>query len=178
MNIGINILPREMRAKPMLDTPTFALIVIILLLAFGSFYYYYAKSSSQNDIANMESEIATAQQQTTALSSDPQALSLINSINQLKAAKLSYTAFTTSRMLVGYSLVGAYALVPMGVDIGSIAQGKDNTLVIKGTASSYTEVADYGRALNNDPRFTLLGMPSFSSGSFTLTVSVAQGGAQ
>ena len=177
MNIGINILPREMRAKPMLDTPTFALIVIILLLAFGSFYYYYAKSSSQNDIANMESEIATAQQQTTALSSDPQALSLINSINQLKAAKLSYTAFTTSRMLLGYSLVGVYALTPVGVDIGTITQS-GSALVIKGAASSYTEVSDYGRALNNDPRFTLLGLPSFSNGLFSLTVNVAPGGGQ
>ena len=175
MNIGINILPKELRAKPMLDTPTFALIVIILLLAFGSFYYYHAKSSSQNDIADMRTQITTMQQQAKALSTNPEALSLINSISQLKAAQQSYSAFASSQMLLGYSLVGVYALVPVAVDIGTITQSS-RTLVIKGVASTYTEVSDFGRALNNDPRFTLVGMPSFSNGAFTLTVRVTPGG--
>lgn len=177
MYIGINILPKELRAKPLLDTPTFALIVVILLLAFGSFYYYYSKSSTQNETADMRSRITSMQQQTLALSTNPEALSLMTSISQLQAAQQSHSAFVASKMLLGYSLVGVYALVPMGVDLASITQGT-NTLVIKGAASSYTEVSDYGRALNNDPRFTLLGMPSFSNGSFALTVSVASGGGQ
>jgi Tfp pilus assembly protein PilN len=175
MDIGINILPKEMRAKPLLDIPTFALIVIILLLAFGSFYYYHAKSSSQNDIADMRSQITTMQQQTLAASNNPQALSLINSISQLKAAKQGYDAFTASKMQLGYSLVGVYALVPAGVGIDTITQG-GNTLVIKGTAPTYTEVSDYGRDLNNDPRFSLVGLPSFAEGKFSLTVIVVQGG--
>ncbi len=53
-----------------------------------------------------------------------------------------------------------------------------NALVIKGTASSYTEVSKYGRALDDDPRFALLGLPSFSGVSFQLTISVATGGAR
>ncbi len=175
MNIDINILPKELRAKPLLDTQTFALIIVIVLLAFGSFYFYHAKSSSQSDIANMQSEIKTAQQQTVTLSNNPDALNLINSINQLKAAKQSYDAFMASRMLLGSALVGVYTLVPVGADIGSITQS-GNTLVIKGTASSFTDVSDYARALNNDPRFSLLGLPSFSNGSFSLTISVASGG--
>jgi Tfp pilus assembly protein PilN len=175
MNIGINILPKELRAKPLLDTQTFALIIVIVLLAFGSFYFYHAKSSTQSDIANMRTEITTAQQQTKALSTNPEALNLINSINQLKAAQQSYTAFMTSRMLLGSALVGAYNLLPSTVSISTITQ-KDNNLVIAGTADSFTDVSDYARALNNDPRFTLLGLPSFSNGSFSLTVSVASGG--
>jgi Tfp pilus assembly protein PilN len=175
MNIGINILPKELRAKPLLDTQTFALIVIIVLLAFGSFYFYHAKSSTQSDIANMQSEITTAQQQTKALSTNPEALNLINSINQLKAAQQSYNAFMTSRMLLGSALVGAYNLLPATVDIGKITQSGNN-LVITGTADSFTDVSDYARALNNDPRFTLLGLPSFNNGAFSLTVSVASGG--
>jgi len=177
MYIGINILPKELRAKPWLDTPTFALIVIILLLAFGSFYYYHAKTSSQNDTVNNQSRIVTMQQQATALSSNPEALSLINSISQLKAAQQSYNAFSASRMLLGYSLVGVYALTPVGVDIETITQSGSN-LVIKGYALSYTEVSDYGRALNNDPRFTLLGLPSFNTGAYSLSVSVVPGGVQ
>ncbi len=175
MNIAINILPKELRAKPLLDTQTFALIVIIVLLAFGSFYFYHAKSSDQTSTTNMQSQIATMQQQTRTLQSNPDALKLINSISQLQAAKQSYDAFVASRMLLGNALVGVYALLPTGVDIGTISQSGSN-LVIQGKADNFTDVSDYGRALNNDPRFTLLGLPSFSNGSYTLTISVAQGG--
>ncbi len=71
MNIDINILPAELRPKALIDTKTFALIVVILLLGVGCFYFFHAKSSSQADIANMQSQITTMQQQTAALSSNP-----------------------------------------------------------------------------------------------------------
>ena len=177
MSIDINILPKEMRAKPLLDVPTISLIVVIILLLFGSIYYYHTKSSRQNDTANMRSEITTMQQKTQVVSNDPLALGLINSINQIKAANQSYAAFTASRMLLGDALTAVYLSVPVGVDIGSITQGS-NTLVITGTASSYTYVSDYGRALDNDFRFTLLGLPLYNNGAFTLTVSVKMGGGQ
>lgn len=175
MNIDINILPAELRPKALMDSKTFALIVFILLLGFGCFYFINAKMDSQAEIASMQSQIKTMQQQTTTLQNNPDALNLINSINQLKAGKQSYDAFVASRMLVGNALVGVYALVPAGVSVDSIAQSGSN-LVIKGDAYSYTEVSDYGRALNNDPRFTLQGLPSFSNGSYTLTISVSSGG--
>jgi len=178
MNIDINILPAALRPKPLIDTRTFALVVVILLLGFGCFYFFNAKSDSQAGIANLGSQIETIQQQTATLSGNPEALNLISSINQLKAAKQGYEAFVASRVMWGNALAGVYSLVPMGVNITSIAQ-TGNALVIKGTASSdigYTGVSDYGRALDNDPRFSLAGLPSFSGGSFTLTISVATGG--
>ena len=175
MNIDINILPAELRPKALIDTKTFALIVVILLLGVGCFYFAHAKSSSQADIANMQSQIKTAQQQTVALSSNPEAAKLISSINQLKAEKQSYDAFVTSRVLVGNALSRVYYLVPAFVSVNSITQ-RGNTVVIAGSAPSYTDASDYGRALNNDPRFTLVGLPSFSDGTFQLTVSVAPGG--
>jgi Tfp pilus assembly protein PilN len=175
MNIAINILPKELRAKPLLDTQTFALIVVVVLLAFGSYYFYQAKISDQNSIADTQTQITAAQQQTKVLQSNPDALKLINTINQLKAGKQSYDAFVASRMLLGNAMVGVYALLPSGVDISKITQ-KGSELVIAGTADTYTDVSDYGRALNNDPRFKLMGLPSFSKGSYTLTISVAQGG--
>jgi Tfp pilus assembly protein PilN len=177
MNIDINILPAALRPKPLIDTRTFALVVVILLLGFGCFYFANAKSNSQAEIASLGSQIKTAQQQTATLSGNPEAVNLISSINQLKAAKQGYDAFTGARVLVGDSLDGVYSLVPMGVSITTITQ-KGNTLTIAGSAQSYTYAADFGRALDNDPRFTLMGLPTFKDGSFTLSISVATGGAR
>ena len=176
MNIDINILPAELRPKALIDTKTFALIVVILLLGVGCFYFSHAKSNSQADIANLQTQTKTMQQQTAALSSNPEALQLISSINQLKADKQRYDAFLASRVLVGNALYRVYSLVPAFVSISSIAE-RGSTLVITGSAPSYTDASDYGRALNNAPWFTLVGLPSFSSdGTFSLTVSVAPGG--
>lgn len=177
MNIDINILPEELRSKPLIDTKTVVLIVVILLLGFGCYYFYQAKSDSQADITKMQGEIRTAQQQTAALSSDPAVVQLTNSINQLKAAKQSYDAFVASQVLLGNALDGVYTPSFNRVNITSITQSSA-TLVIKGTASSYTGLSSYVSALDNDPRFSVAGLPSFSSsdGSFSLTVSVAPGG--
>jgi len=175
MNIDINILPAALRPKPLIDTRTFALVVVILLLGFGCFYFFNAKSDSQAEIANLGSQIKTNQQQAAALSSDPEAVRLISSISQLKAAKQGYEAFAASRVMWGNALAGVYSLVPKGVSITTITQ-KGNDLVIAGGASSYTDVSDYGRALDNDPRFSLTGLPSFGKGLFSLTISVAPGG--
>jgi Tfp pilus assembly protein PilN len=175
MNIDINILPAELRPKPLIDTRTFALIVVILLLGLGCFYFFHAKSGSQADIANMQGQIETTQSQIVTLSSNQDALKLINEINQLKAAKQSYDAFVTSRVLVGNALYRVYSLVPAFVRVDSIAQ-RGNTLAIAGSAPSYTDASDYARALDNDPRFSLVGLPSFGDGRFSLSISVAPGG--
>lgn len=176
MNIDINILPAELRPKALIDTKTFALIVVILLLGAGCYYFFHAKSSSQSDIANLQTQTTTMQQQTVALSSNQDAQQLINEINQIKAAKQSYDAFVASRVLVGNALYRVYSLVPVFVSVDSINQRGSNILVITGRAPSYTDASDYGRALNNDPRFTLVGLPSFGDGTFSLTVSVTPGG--
>ena len=180
MNIDINILPAELRPKALIDTKTFALIVVILLLGVGCFYFAHAKSSSQADIANLETQTITMQQQTAALSSNPEAAKLISSINQLKAEKQSYDAFVTSRVLVGNALSRVYSLRPVGVSVDSINQRGSNILVIAGMIAgsppSYTDASDYGRALDNAPGFSLVELPWFSNGSFSLTISVAPGG--
>jgi len=176
-NIDINILPQEFRAKPLVDSRTFALIVLVVLLGCGCFYFVQAKMSAQNEIADLEDSIATMQQQTTALSTNQEAQSLIKSINDLKASQQSHASFVASKVLWGDALQGVYKLVPKGVSIATITQ-KGNGLEIKGTASTYTEVAEFGRTLSNDARFALAGLPSFSSTGFTLTISAAAGGGQ
>jgi Tfp pilus assembly protein PilN len=174
-NIDINILPQEFRAKPLVDGRTFALIVLIVLLAFGCVYFIMGKSSVQNEIADLEASITTMKQQTTALSSNKEAQSLISSINQLKASQQSHASFVASKVFWGDALQAVYKLVPKGVSIATITQ-KGNSLEIKGTASTYTEVAEFGRTLNNDARFTLAGLPSFKDGTFTLTINAKAGG--
>jgi Tfp pilus assembly protein PilN len=174
-NIDINILPQEFRAKPLVDGRTFALIVLVVLLGFGCFYFVQAKMSAQNEIADLEDSIATMQQQTTALSTNQEAQSLINSINLLKTSKQNQTSFVASKVLWGDALQAVYKLIPKGVSVESIAQ-KGNGLEIKGTASSYTEVAEFGRTLSNDARFGLAGLPSFKDGGFTLNISAKAGG--
>ena len=176
MNIDINILPEELRPKPLIDTKTVALIVVILLLGFGCYHFYQAKSDSQAEITKVQSEIKTTQQKITALSTDPEAVQLTNSINQLKADKKSYDAFVASRVLLGNALDGVYSLALGRVSIASITQSGSN-LLIRGSASSYTDVSGYVSALENDPRFSVVGLPSFSSDkSFSATVGVAPGG--
>jgi Tfp pilus assembly protein PilN len=175
MNIDINLIPEELRIKPMIDSKTLVAIGVVLLLLFGSVYFFIAKSDSQAQITNLQSQIKTTQQQTAALSSNPEAVQLISSINQLKASNQGYDAFTGARVMMGDALDRVYSLVPTGVNIVSITQ-KGNTLVIAGSASSYTDAANYGRALDRDPRFTLMGLPSFKGGSFSLTITVAKGG--
>ena len=174
-SIEINILPQELRAKPLIDTKTFALIALAVLLAFGCVYFIMAKSTVQGEISDIEDSIAAMQQQTTALSTNPEAQSLIGSISQLKTSQNHHATFVAGKVLWGNAMETAYDLVPRGVRIDSIVQ-KGNTLEIKGAASNYGEVAEFGRALNNDARFTLAGLPAFKEGTFTLTVSVKAGG--
>jgi Tfp pilus assembly protein PilN len=176
MNIDINILPEELRPKPLIDTKTVALIVVILLLGFGCYHFYQAKSDSQAEITKMQSELKTTQQQIAALQNNPEAVQLTNSINQLKAAKQSYDAFVASRVLVGNALDGVYSLASGRVNIVSITQS-GSTLLINGSASSYSDLSGYATALENDPRFLVAGLPTYSSDrSFSLTVSVTPGG--
>lgn len=174
-SVEINILPRELRAKPLIDTKTFVLIALAVLLAFGCVYFIMAKSSVQGEIADIEDSIAAMQQQTTALSTNPEAQSLISSISQLKTSQQHHASFVASKVLWGDAMEAAYSLVPRGVRIDSIVQ-KGNSLEIKGVASNYGEVAEFGRALNNNSRFTLAGLPAFKEGGFTLNVNVKAGG--
>jgi Tfp pilus assembly protein PilN len=176
MNIDINILPAELRPKPLIDTKTVVLIVFILLLGFGCYYFFQAKSDSQAEVTKMQSEIKTTQQQIDALKNDPDVKTLVNSITQLKAAKQSYDAFVASRVLLGNALDGVYSLAQGRVNISSIAQS-GSTLLVKGTASTYTNLSGYASALDNDLRFSVAGLPVFNSDkSFSLTISVELGG--
>lgn len=175
MNIDINLIPKELRPKPFIDTRTFVLIVAVIVLGFGCFYFFNAKGNAQSDTASMEQEILRLNQQATSLSTNKEAVALTKSIGQLKVAKQSYDSFLASRVLWGAALERLYALAPRGVDINSIKQA-GNGITIEGKASSYTDVADFARALDNDTGFSLAGLPSLKGDAFSLTINVAPGG--
>lgn len=178
MNIDINLLPEEVRPKPLIDTRTFGLIVLILMLAFVCVYAYLMKSDAQSDIATMEASTATMKQEITSVSTNAEAVQLTKSNQDLTAAKQHYETFIAGKILWGDALEGVYGLRPKGVSIDTITQS-GNTLTVAGTADSYTEVSSFARALHNDPRFTLSGLPTLLEGQkYTLVISVAAGGAQ
>ncbi len=177
MNIDINILPKEFRAKPLVDLRAVLLIVLILALGYGCYFFITTKSDVQAENTDIAARTVAIQQETTSLLNNPEALALQKSVSQLKVANQSYESFMASKMAWGAALSSVYAAVPKGVSITSITQNGNN-LVIVVTASSYSTVADYGLALDNNERFTLLGMPTFGLTGATLNIGVTPGGAQ
>ena len=178
MNIDINILPKEMRAKPLVDARTVLLAVLVVALAFGIYYFFQARSDVQADNADMQTRIEALKAETASVSANPQAILLTNQINATKAAAQSYTAFVAGRVAWGDALDGVFSLLPKGVSIVSITQAVNNlTMVV--TASDYSYVADYGQDLHNDPRFELLAVETLAAeNTSVISISVAPGGAQ
>ena len=177
MNIDINILPKEMRAKPLVDARTVLLAVLVVALAFGIYYFFQARSDVQADNADMQTRIEALKAETASVSANPQAILLTNQINATKAAAQSYTAFVAGRVAWGDALDGVFSLLPKGVSIRSITQAGNN-LTITVTASDYSFVADYGRDLDTDGRFVLLAVETLTANTSVISISVAPGGAE
>jgi Tfp pilus assembly protein PilN len=179
MNIDINILPKEMRAKPLVDTRTVLLAVLVIALAFGIYYFFQARSDVQADNEAMQTSIEALNEEAASVSSDPQAVQLTSQISATESAALSYKEFVAGRVDWGDALGEVYALRPKGVDIVSITQVGNNLNIVV-TASDYSYVADYGRDLHDDPRFVLLAVETLAAedNSSVISISVAPGGAQ
>ena len=178
MNIDINILPKEMRAKPLVDARTVLLAVLVVALAYGIYFFYQAKSDAQDENAAIASTTAELEQQALALSTDPEAIQLTNSISQLRAAQQDYSTFMASLVGWGDALDRAYKLVPKGVTIASITQS-GNGLVVKGSSTTipaWSGVNAFALALDGDAGFELQSIPTFTAGGFTLAITVAPGG--
>ena len=180
MNIDINLLPMELRAKPLIDARTVVLIVLVVALAAGCYFFYDARSSAQAENASIQSRTVAMQNEANDVSSNPQAIQLYNSIRQLQAAQQEYTSYRVSLVGWGDALSRLYRLVPKSVIIKTIAQtpATGNILVVQGSAPDWGGVNEFVGRLNLDPGFTLLSLPTFDavSGSFTLAISVAPGG--
>ncbi len=176
MNIEINLLPEELRPRPPVETRTLLLIVVIVALAAGCAFLVQAKISTNAEIADLEKRIVAINQEIESVSSNPEAIALTTSITNLKAMKQSYDSFVASRISWGDAVERVRAHVPTGVDISTLTQS-GNLLVVEGTASNYSAVASYGRALDRDSKLALAALPSLSGTTYSLIVQVAPGGA-
>ena len=179
MNIEINLLPEELRPRPPLESRSLLAIVVIVALVAGCVFLFMAKAGAVSDKADMEEQVASINQQIQAMAADSEVAALTKSIANLKAAEKSYDAFVATRIDWGDALARANALVPSGITVTKMAQ-VGTTLKIEGTASGYSAVASYGRALDIDPRFVLSGVPYLSQSGeggngFSIVVEVAPG---
>ncbi len=177
MNIEINLLPVELRPRPPVETRTLLLIVVIVALVAGCTFLVQAKISTNAEIADLEKHIVAINQEIESVSSNPEAIALTTSINNLEAMKQSYDSFVASRISWGDALERVRAHVPMGVDIRTLTQSSGNTLVVEGTASNYSAVASYGRALDRDSKLDLAVLPKIDDTTYKVVVKVAPGGA-
>jgi Tfp pilus assembly protein PilN len=180
MNIDINLLPKELRAKPLVDTRTLVLIVLVLALAVGCFFAYHAKSSAQAENASIQNRTEAMVQEASSISSNPEAIQLYNSIGQLRSAQQDYSSYRASLVGWGDALTRLYNLVPGSVIIKSIVQtpATGNILVVQGGTTEWSGVNEFVGRLDLDPGFKLLSLPTFdaTSGTFTLAIGVAPGG--
>ncbi len=177
MNIEINLLPQELRPRPPVETRTLLLIVVIVALVAGCAFLVQAKISTNAEIADLEKHIVAVNQKIESVSGDPEAIALIRSINDLNAVKQSYDSFVASRISWGDALERMRAHVPTGVDIRTLTQSSGNTLEVEGTASNYSAVASYGRALDRDSKLDLAVLPKIDGTTYKVVVKVAPGGA-
>jgi Tfp pilus assembly protein PilN len=185
MNIDINLLPKELRARPAIDPKIALLIVLIGVLAGGCFYLLAMKNSAVNDTAESKQMTAQYKKDAQTLTNNPELASLKASVDALnkaveakKAANRHYDNFLASRVLWGDTLDRVYSSVPLGVTITSLRQSGANSLVVTGTATSYDTLTRYAVQLEEDPNLALTSLPPLSAGSFTLTVTVTPGGEQ
>jgi len=173
MNIEINLLPEELRPRPPIETRALLVIVLVLALAGGCYLSYQAKSDAEAEIADLENDIDAVNQQIDTITRDAQGLT--SSISKLETVTKNYESFVASRVIWGDALERAYSHIPKPVTISALTQNGD-TLEVAGTASTYSAVTSYGRALDRDTKFTLTGWPTLDSATFWLTIKVAPGG--
>ena len=175
MNIEINLLPEELRPRPSVEPGTLLVIILIVALAAGCGFLIQAKMSVNSETESMQERVVAINKEVSTVSSNPEALTLVNSINRLKAVKGSYDTFRASRIEWGDTLERVTSNAPTGVAITALTQTA-NSLVVDGSASGFGAVTSYGRALDRDEKLALAGIPSLSGLVYSLIVRVMPGG--
>jgi len=176
MNIEINLLPEELRPRPPVETKTFIMAIGILALVAGSAFLFMEKSSADSDRVAMEDRIDVIEREKTAILNTYNQLN--KTIGNLKTLSEDYSYFVDRRVDWGVAVEDVDALIPKGIQVVGMTQA-GNALIVEGTTSGgYSAVASYGRALNTDKGFTLMGLPSLTATAFSLIIQVEPGGAE
>lgn len=187
MNIDINLLPEELRPKPLIDRRTLVVVVMVVALACASYYVYQLKSTAETEVASVESRVEVTQREATAMSSNPDALAMLTDISQkkavyaeLEASGKDYEQFAATKIEWGDVVARVSARVPSYVTIAVIAGGSDSDVEVGGVATTYERVAAYASSLENDEAFSEVHTRDWdaSTGEFVLILDVAERGAQ
>ena len=187
MNIDINLLPEELRPKPLIDRRMLIVVVVVVALACASYYVYSLKASVETEVASVESRVEVTQREATAMSSNPDALAMLTDISQKKAvyAELEvsgkdYEQFAATKIEWGDVVARVSARVPSYVTIAVIAEGGGSDVEVGGVATTYQRVAAYASSLESDEAFSEVHTRDWdaSSGEFVLILEVAERGAQ
>ncbi|MEE8471058.1 MAG: hypothetical protein V3S51_06995 [Dehalococcoidia bacterium] len=185
MNIDINLLPEELRPKPLIATRTLVLVVLVALLGYGCYYFYGLKSNSQAEAASLESRIQATQTEAMSLSNDLDVRELVAAISEVEAEKAAletlvqdYEVFADSKIMWGDIVQRVSSRAPAGVTVDSILQGSDNTVEVGGVATGYDRAAVYATALESDEAFNDVPTREWDglTGRFLLTVNIVVGG--
>ena len=175
MNIEINLLPEELRPRPPVETRSMLLILLVVALIAGCAFLYMAKSNADDERERLTQQISTINQEVQALTNNQEAQALIKSLSALEAVERNYSSFLASRIDWGDALETMYSDVVQGIDLKKLTQ-EGSTLIIDGTASGYRAVASYGRILDQEGMFTLVGVPSIAGSAFSMVLAVEAGG--
>jgi len=183
MNVDINVLPQEFLPRPVIRLRTLLMLGVIIALASVAYLLFDLKSNAEDQVSSMEQNIASANAEIEAFSSEQtlqemtnEVNSLRNTVNQLTAHQGHYESFVASRVDWGDALRRVQSRVPSRVSITAMTQNGNNMLTIQGTAPSYSYVTDYLRILDSDPILVQDGIPSWTDGVFSLKISVVPGG--
>ena len=124
MNMEINLLPNELKPKPLIKTQTLLVIVAVLILGFGCFHFYSDKAGKQAEAADIEAQIDSIEQHIDLLKTNPEAVDLKSQVEAKKAEKKKYDTmkndyqtFTDARVQWGYVTSSVRENVCWGVTI-------------------------------------------------------------
>lgn len=174
MNIEINLLPEELRPRPLVETRTFIVAVVVVALVAGGVLMYMQKSNEESERVSMENRITQIDQEIAALAATARALT--TDIDDLKTANKNYEAFDAARIDWGDAVDRMQELVPQGIVVMKLTQDGRTVLVEGRATGGYGAVASYGRSLDLDRRFVLTDVPALSGSEFSLVLKVAAGG--
>jgi Tfp pilus assembly protein PilN len=185
MDVKINLLPEELKPKPIISMRALCLVLVVLALGYGCYHFYQVKAASEAEAAEVESRIEAIQSEMASLTSNPEARELLGEISEaqqeiagLEALVDDYEAWSASRIEWGEVVRTIVDWIPSGVTIDAISDSSGDTVEVGGAATSYERAAAYASALENDQLFSNVSVTQWGAQdkTFLLILNVVPGG--
>jgi hypothetical protein len=106
MDIDINLLPEEIRPKPLLNARMLLLLVVVGVLGFGCYYFYDLKAGTEADAAVAESRIEAVEDEASDLANNAEAKEIVAGISEAKATLAELEAATSDYVVFKDSRIG------------------------------------------------------------------------